>query len=31
MLAFICHAVGNKIFRDSSLFLIQITTMINNL
>lgn len=30
MLAFICYAVGNKIFSDSSLFLIQMTTMINN-
>ena len=30
MLAFICYAVGNKIFSDSSLFLIQMTPMINN-
>ena len=30
MLAFICYDVGNKIFSDSNLFLIQMITMTNN-
>lgn len=30
MFAFICYAVGSKKFRDYNLFLIQMTTMINN-